>query len=76
VLPDFIVHAGGVICAATEYEGGSEAAAFSAIDEKIRANMRVVLDRAAKTGMLPRDAAVAIARARVERAMATRRWHH
>ena len=38
VLPDFIANAGGVICAATEYHGGTEAAAFAAIAEKIGRN--------------------------------------
>jgi glutamate dehydrogenase (NAD(P)+) len=28
VLPDFITNAGGVICAAIEYQGGTEKAAF------------------------------------------------
>ena len=76
VLPDFIANAGGVICAAVEYQGGSEAAAFAAIDEKIRANTRAVLDRVAETKALPRAAAIALAEARVERAMRTRRWDH
>ena len=38
VIPDFIANAGGVICAAVEYHRGSEAAAMSAIDEKIARN--------------------------------------
>ena len=29
VLPDFIANAGGVICAAAEYHGATEAAAFT-----------------------------------------------
>ncbi|MGC2203613.1 MAG: Glu/Leu/Phe/Val dehydrogenase, partial [Stellaceae bacterium] len=37
VLPDFIANAGGVICAAIEYRGGTEAAALALIEEKIRA---------------------------------------
>ncbi len=76
VLPDFIANAGGVICAAVEYRGGSEAAAFAAIDDKIRANTRAMLDQAATAGVLPREAALALARARIERAMRTRRWEH
>jgi glutamate dehydrogenase (NAD(P)+) len=75
VLPDFIANAGGVICAAIEYQGGTEAAAFAAIDEKIRTNTRVVLARMG-SGMLPRAAAVELARSRIERAMRTRRWEH
>jgi glutamate dehydrogenase/leucine dehydrogenase len=76
VLPDFIANAGGVICAAIEYQGGSEAAAFAAIDEKIRTNIRAVLDRAAASRMLPRAAAMGLAKSRIERAMRARRWEH
>jgi glutamate dehydrogenase (NAD(P)+) len=76
VLPDFIANAGGVICAAVEYHGGSEAAAFAAIEEKVATNTAAVLDRALSEKTLPRTAALALARARVERAMLTRRWDH
>lgn len=76
VLPDFIANAGGVICAAIEYQGGGEAAAFAAIDEKIRTNTRAVLDRVAANRMLPRAAAMGLAKTRIERAMRTRRWDH
>ena len=34
-IPDFIANAGGVICAAVEYRGGTPKAAFEAIAEKI-----------------------------------------
>jgi glutamate dehydrogenase (NAD(P)+) len=74
VLPDFIANAGGVICAAVEYHGGTQAQAFAAIDEKIRANTQSVLSEAKRTKALPRTAAVALAKQRVERAMRTRRW--
>ena len=76
VLPDFIANAGGVICAAVEYQGGSEAAAFAAIDDRVRSNTGAVLDRASSGRMLPRAAAVELARTRVERARRTRRWEH
>ncbi len=76
VLPDFIANAGGVICAAIEYQHGTQAAAFSAIDEKIRTNTTAVLDRVAASGVLPRIAAVGLAKTRIERAMRTRRWEH
>ncbi len=76
ILPDFIANAGGVICAAVEYQGGSEAAAFNAISEKIRANTRAILDRVFSGKVLPRAAAVELARTRIERAMLTRRWGH
>jgi glutamate dehydrogenase/leucine dehydrogenase len=74
VIPDFIANAGGVICAATEYQRGTETQAFAAIDEKIRANTQSVLDEARRNNDLPRTAATALAVRRVRRAMATRRW--
>ena len=74
VLPDFIANAGGVICAAVEYHGGTEGAALSTIVEKITANTRALVDEVRRTGSRPRAAAVALAERRVRAAMATRRW--
>jgi len=74
VVPDFIANAGGVICAAVEYHGGSESAAFTSIREKIERNTRDVLDEARSKRVLPRAAAVAIAQRRVRDAMRSRRW--
>jgi glutamate dehydrogenase (NAD(P)+) len=74
-VPDFIANAGGVICAAVEYQGGSESQAFATIDEKIRANTRAVLQEAARESKQPRPAAVALAERRVRRAMSLSRWH-
>jgi glutamate dehydrogenase (NAD(P)+) len=76
VLPDFIANAGGVICAAVEYRGGSEAAAFAAIDEKIRGNTGAMLARVAADRLLPRAAAIELATARIKQAMRSRRWEH
>jgi len=75
VVPDFIANAGGVICAAMEYAGASQSAAFAAIAEKIRANTAAVLESAKARGCPPREAAVELATARVKAAMATRRFH-
>jgi glutamate dehydrogenase (NAD(P)+) len=74
VIPDFIANAGGVICAAVEFHGGSETAAFEAIEEKITRNTREVLEAMKASGAQPRDAAVALAEARLRKAMSTRRW--
>ena len=74
-LPDFIANAGGVICAATEYQGAGEAAALAAIEEKLRRNTREVLETARQEKIPPRDAALTMARRRVEQAMSHRRWH-
>lgn len=73
-VPDFIANAGGVICAAMEYHGASQAAAFEAIEEKIRSNTEQVLEQAKRRGVLPRRAAVDLALERVRRAMGYRRW--
>jgi glutamate dehydrogenase (NAD(P)+) len=72
-VPDFIANAGGVICAAIEYHGGTQAQAFAAIEERIRANTRETLDRARAGGLPPREAATRLARARVEEAMRYRK---
>ena len=74
LVPDFIANAGGVICAAMEWQGATQSAAFDAIAERIRANTAAVLESAKQRRVLPRQAAVDLARERVRRAMATRRW--
>lgn len=74
VLPDFIANAGGVICAAVEFHGGNEAAAFAAIADKIGRNTREMLERASQTGSAPRAAATELAAARIKRAASYRRW--
>jgi glutamate dehydrogenase/leucine dehydrogenase len=74
-VPDFIANAGGVIAAAVEYHGGTEKASFDTIAEKIAANVQVVLEQAKKKQIMPREAAVALAKERVKRAMAFQRWH-
>ncbi len=73
-IPDFIANAGGVICAAVEYHGGTESAAFQTIGEKISKNTREVLEESKKNNLAPREAAVALAVRRVEEAMQYRRW--
>jgi glutamate dehydrogenase (NAD(P)+) len=73
-VPDFIANAGGVICAAMEYEGASEAAAFASIEEKLRRNTEQVLKAAKAEAVLPRQAAVEMALQRVRKAMSFRRW--
>jgi glutamate dehydrogenase/leucine dehydrogenase len=72
-VPDFIANAGGVICAAVEYHGGTQTQAFAVIEEKIRENTKAVLSRAREAGTLPRQAAVELARSRVAHAETFRR---
>ncbi len=73
-VPDFIANAGGVICAAMEYEGASPAAVFAAIEEKVTRNTRLVLEEAQMNQILPREAAVQLAVRRIKKAMAYKRW--
>jgi glutamate dehydrogenase/leucine dehydrogenase len=75
VVPDFIANAGGVICAAVEYAGGSRDQAMATIENKIRANSQAVLEAAERELCLPRTAAERLARERVERAARLRRFH-
>ncbi len=75
VVPDFIANAGGVICAAVEYRGGTQGIAFATIEEKVRGNTETVLAEARSSRTTPRAAALAMAETRVRRAMALRRWH-
>lgn len=74
VVPDFIANAGGVICAAMELRGATETAALQAIEEKIRRNTRIVLETARARAILPRQAAVEMAEARVRKVMGLRRY--
>lgn len=73
IVPDFIANAGGVICGAVEYHGGTEANAFDAIRDKIGHNTEAVLTRSRHDGIEPRRAAIELARERVLAAMAFRR---
>jgi glutamate dehydrogenase (NAD(P)+) len=68
-VPDFVANAGGVICAAVEYHGGTQAQALAAIEERIRANTQEVLERARAERVLPREAAIRMTRVRLEEAM-------
>ena len=74
VLPDFVVNAGGVICAAIEYRGGSESSALGVIEEKVRRNTAYVLETARRTNTSTRDAAIAMATERIHTAARMRRW--
>ena len=73
-VPDFIANAGGVICAAMEYQGASQAAALESIEEKLRRNTRLVLESVKHRQILPREAAMEMAMERVKKAMSFRRF--
>jgi glutamate dehydrogenase/leucine dehydrogenase len=72
-VPDFIANAGGVIMAAMEYAKKSEKEAFDAISERIKKNTKLILEKTFKENILPRQAAEAIAKERVLRAMQYKR---
>ncbi|MEN8198956.1 MAG: Glu/Leu/Phe/Val dehydrogenase [Thermodesulfobacteriota bacterium] len=74
VIPDFIANAGGVICAAVEYQGESQTAAVQTIADKISLNTRLVLEEAVEKDILPREAAVSLAERRVRVGMDCRRF--
>jgi glutamate dehydrogenase/leucine dehydrogenase len=74
-LPDFVVNAGGVICASVEYHGGTETQALAVIEERVTGNTRMVLDLAYEKGCMPRVAAEAIVDSRLHQLMQFRRWH-
>jgi len=73
-IPDFIANAGGTICAAIEYNGGTQSAALQAIDEKVRRNTHEVLRSVQSEKLLPREAGRRLAELRVRKAMALGRW--
>jgi glutamate dehydrogenase/leucine dehydrogenase len=69
LIPDFIANAGGVICAAVEYQGGSEEDAFPTIRRRIQANTRNLLVQVSRNNWYARAVALETARARVKDAM-------
>jgi glutamate dehydrogenase (NAD(P)+) len=75
VVPDIIANAGGVICAAVEHQGGTQAQALALVQETVGANTTEVLRQARELGILPREAAEELARARITEATGYRhRW--
>lgn len=73
-IPDFIANAGGVICASMEYHGATQKVAFEVIEEKVRQNTKQVIQLINERAILPRDAALALAKQRLEKAMSYRRY--
>lgn len=73
VVPDFVANAGGVICAAVEYAGGTRTQALDTIADRVARNTREVLEGSRASGRTPREVATDIARSRVVEAMGYRR---
>lgn len=74
-LPDYIVNAGGVICAATEYQGMTQSQAMTRIEETLRHNTAHILTRTEEEKILPRQAADNFALERLKKIMASKRWN-
>jgi glutamate dehydrogenase/leucine dehydrogenase len=72
-LPDWVVNAGGVICASAEYAGESRARAFDLIAQTIRDNTAAVIERSRGQSELPRVVAEELAAASLSEAMSFRR---
>jgi glutamate dehydrogenase/leucine dehydrogenase len=72
VVPDFVANAGGVISSYVEYIEGTEEQMFKLVEEKIRKNTKLVLEKAEEENLNPRDAAMEIAKERVREAMSKR----
>ncbi len=67
VVPDFVANAGGVISSYAEYRGHNPKKMFELVEKKIKRNVKIVLDRAEKENVKPRDAALKIAQERVRK---------
>ncbi len=65
VIPDFVANAGGVISSYAEHAGLSEAEMFALVEQKVKKNTRITLEHAKERSLVPRDAALEIARQRV-----------
>ena len=72
VIPDFVANAGGVISSYVEYIGGNNDEAFKMIEEKITKNTQIMLQHAKEKDIMPRDAAIQIAKERIKIAMEKR----
>jgi len=73
VIPDFIANAGGVISSYAEYIGENPQRMFELVKQKIVRNVKLVLEKAEEEKVIPRDAALKIAKKRVKEAMERRK---
>jgi len=71
--PDFVANAGGIINIAEEFTGYSRATALERV-QQIEATTKRVFEVARERGLPPGRAAIALARERIEREGAGRRW--
>ncbi len=71
VVPDFVANAGGVISSYVEYNGWGVDKMWKTVEEKVSRNTLLVLDLAKKKRIAPREAAMQIAKERVQKACKT-----
>lgn len=69
LIPDFIANAGGVIAAYIEMVNGTPSQAFEYTRDKVRKNTLEMFQICQRTGLIPREAAMKMARERVIQAM-------
>jgi glutamate dehydrogenase/leucine dehydrogenase len=69
IIPDIIANSGGVICAATEYQGLTVDDAYTATRETIGRNTKEVLRRVREENIVPHQAALNMAREPIDAAM-------
>ncbi len=72
IVPDFVANAGGVISSYVEHIHGTPEQMFKMVEERIKENTELVLERAKKMKISQRAAALQIAQERVKKAMAYR----
>ncbi len=72
IIPDVIANAGGVICAATEFQKMTETQAFERVKTTIDPNTEEVLRRTNEEKVAPHEAALRMAKERLTKAMALR----
>ncbi len=73
VVPDFIANAGGVISSYAEHKGYGVEKMFKLIEQKIVKNTKLILAQSLKEKRDARSVGLAIAKERVEQAMAKRK---
>jgi glutamate dehydrogenase/leucine dehydrogenase len=72
IIPDIIANSGGVICAATEYQGLSESNAFDRAKATIKTNVQELLKRVRDEHLPPHAIALQMAQERITNAMTYR----
>lgn len=69
IVPDIVANGGGVICAATEYQGLSEAHAFERVRNTIARNTEELFARVEEEKLPPHEIAMKMAKERIAQAM-------